>query len=173
MYILRSFYCDSYHLTSPYVICVVRVTLMCLLFQQFTQEVNLRKSYASTFNQTRQDFDTDEEYNDYLEMVQDIFFDLVHGTPEENKVRRCIDLPRSQCHCVCVCVLTPGLPCNLQFSCIRMPFACLSPLSRHPYALFYSLFRARSLAPSLPPSLPPSLTPHGSAEGVGPHRRVS
>jgi len=53
--------------------------------QRYNQELSFRETYASTFNLKREDFDTVEEYNDYLEMVQDVMYDLVHGTATERQ----------------------------------------------------------------------------------------
>mmetsp|Transcript_14096 Transcript_14096/g.23329 ORF Transcript_14096/g.23329 Transcript_14096/m.23329 type:complete len:331 (-) Transcript_14096:30-1022(-) len=51
----------------------------------FTQssETTIRKRILKEFNRTRGDFPTLDEYNDYLEMVEDIIYNLANGTDTE------------------------------------------------------------------------------------------
>ncbi|KAH8919593.1 CDK-activating kinase assembly factor [Atractiella rhizophila] len=43
------------------------------------REVDTRKRIAKTFNKRQQDFSTLKEYNDYLELVEEITFNLIHN----------------------------------------------------------------------------------------------
>lgn len=44
-----------------------------------TKDAHTRRRYLQWFNKTREDFDTDREFDDYLEMVEDVVYKLVHG----------------------------------------------------------------------------------------------
>lgn len=44
------------------------------------REVDIRRRVAAVFNQVEDDFETLRDYNDYLQMVEDLTFDLVTGT---------------------------------------------------------------------------------------------
>jgi len=43
------------------------------------KEVNVRRKLASTFNKRVEDFETDREFNDYLEFVEECVFNLING----------------------------------------------------------------------------------------------
>eukprot|EP00823_Brevimastigomonas_motovehiculus_P005244 TRINITY_DN375_c1_g1_i1.p1 TRINITY_DN375_c1_g1~~TRINITY_DN375_c1_g1_i1.p1 ORF type:complete len:254 (+),score=51.42 TRINITY_DN375_c1_g1_i1:89-850(+) len=51
--------------------------------QQYKKETNTRARLNKVFNMRRDDFKTLGEYNDYLETVQDIVFDLTYGSKSE------------------------------------------------------------------------------------------
>ncbi|KAJ4295942.1 TFIIH/NER complex subunit [Collariella sp. IMI 366227] len=44
------------------------------------REVDIRRRVAAVFNQVEDDFETLRDYNNYLQMVEDLTFDLVSGT---------------------------------------------------------------------------------------------
>ncbi|KAK0730378.1 CDK-activating kinase assembly factor MAT1-domain-containing protein [Lasiosphaeris hirsuta] len=44
------------------------------------REVDIRRRVAAVFNQAEDDFETLRDYNNYLQMVEDLTFDLVSGT---------------------------------------------------------------------------------------------
>ncbi|AEO65960.1 uncharacterized protein THITE_2018475, partial [Thermothielavioides terrestris NRRL 8126] len=44
------------------------------------REVDIRRRVAAVFNQSEDDFETLRDYNNYLQMVEDLTFDLVSGT---------------------------------------------------------------------------------------------
>jgi CDK-activating kinase assembly factor MAT1 len=46
------------------------------------REVDIRRRVAAVFNQVEDDFETLRDYNDYLQMVEDLTFDLVSTTDE-------------------------------------------------------------------------------------------
>lgn len=48
-----------------------------------TKEAQTRRRYLRWFNKRRDDFKTDAEYDDYLEMVEDIIFNLVNNIDVE------------------------------------------------------------------------------------------
>jgi len=54
--------------------------------QRYDKETKNRDNLNKTFNRRREDFDTLKEYNDYLELVQDISYDLLYGKDEEQKI---------------------------------------------------------------------------------------
>ncbi|GLE00068.1 hypothetical protein PINS_up008795 [Pythium insidiosum] len=47
------------------------------------KEMSVRKKVCKDYNKTEDDFNTLDEYNDYLEMVEDLIFALVHGDEEQ------------------------------------------------------------------------------------------
>ncbi|CCI40615.1 hypothetical protein ABG067_002944 [Albugo candida] len=49
----------------------------------YTKEVSIRKKVLKDYNKTEDDFVTLEEYNDYLETLENLIFDLVYGDDEE------------------------------------------------------------------------------------------
>lgn len=53
------------------------------------REVDIRKRVASIYNETQDDFETLKDYNKYLEMVEDIVFELMYG---DNKQKAETDL---------------------------------------------------------------------------------
>ena len=46
---------------------------------QIDKEVDIRKRILKDFNKKEEDFDQLSEWNDYLEMVEDIIFNLMNG----------------------------------------------------------------------------------------------
>ncbi|KAL2178803.1 CDK-activating kinase assembly factor MAT1-domain-containing protein [Thermothelomyces heterothallicus CBS 202.75] len=44
------------------------------------REVDIRRRVAAVFNQVEEDFETLQDYNNYLQMVEDLTFDLVSGS---------------------------------------------------------------------------------------------
>lgn len=53
-----------------------------------TKEAQIRRRYLRWFNKRRDDFATDSEYDDYLEMVEDIIYNLVNNiNVEDTKAR--------------------------------------------------------------------------------------
>lgn len=53
-----------------------------------SKEAQIRRRYLRWFNKRREDFATDCDYDDYLEMVEDIIFNLVNNVDvEETKAR--------------------------------------------------------------------------------------
>ena len=46
---------------------------------QIDKEVDIRKRILKDFNKKEEDFDQLSEWNDYLEMVEDIIFNLTNG----------------------------------------------------------------------------------------------
>ncbi|KAL2270056.1 hypothetical protein VTJ83DRAFT_2240 [Remersonia thermophila] len=44
------------------------------------REVDIRRRVAAVFNQVEDDFETLDDYNNYLQMVEDLTFDLVNGS---------------------------------------------------------------------------------------------
>ncbi|CDF38633.1 unnamed protein product [Chondrus crispus] len=53
-----------------------------------SKDAQTRRRYLRWFNKRRDDFSTDREYDDYLEMVEDIIFNLVNNVDvEETKAR--------------------------------------------------------------------------------------
>mmetsp|Transcript_22394 Transcript_22394/g.44951 ORF Transcript_22394/g.44951 Transcript_22394/m.44951 type:complete len:106 (-) Transcript_22394:88-405(-) len=53
--------------------------------QLYSKGVQTRMRLAGTFNQRREDFDSLEAYNNYLEMVADIDWGLSYGNEKEKK----------------------------------------------------------------------------------------
>lgn len=53
--------------------------------QKFLDQAKLRKDMNETFHLEASDFDTLQEYNDYLEDEQDIIYSALYGTLEEQK----------------------------------------------------------------------------------------
>ena len=54
------------------------------------KEVDIRRKILRDFNKQEEDFETLREFNDYLEMVEDIIFNLCNGidvAETERKVR--------------------------------------------------------------------------------------
>ncbi|KAK4188516.1 hypothetical protein QBC35DRAFT_496100 [Podospora australis] len=49
------------------------------------REVDLRRRVALVFNQVEDDFETLEAYNDYLQQVEDLTFDLVNGSESKRR----------------------------------------------------------------------------------------
>ncbi|KAK4218833.1 hypothetical protein QBC37DRAFT_411652 [Rhypophila decipiens] len=49
------------------------------------REVDLRRRVNSVFNQVEDDFETLRDYNNYLQMVEDLTFDLVNGTETKRR----------------------------------------------------------------------------------------
>jgi CDK-activating kinase assembly factor MAT1 len=49
------------------------------------REVDIRRRVTTVFNNTQDDFETLRDYNDYLQKVEDLTFDLVNGGEEERK----------------------------------------------------------------------------------------
>ena len=45
----------------------------------YTKELSIRKKIMKDFNKSEDDFSTLDAYNDYLELVEDLIFDLVNG----------------------------------------------------------------------------------------------
>jgi hypothetical protein len=52
------------------------------------KEIHIRKTILKDFNKTREDFKTFKEYNDYLEQVEDIIFNLVNGIDVEETKKK-------------------------------------------------------------------------------------
>lgn len=52
------------------------------------KEAHIRRRYLRWFNKRRDDFKTDHEYDDYLEMVEDLIFNLVNNIDAENTKAR-------------------------------------------------------------------------------------
>jgi len=75
---------------------VCRLTLRKESFQpkseedpELDREVSMRHTILRDFNKRRDDFPTLKEYNDYLEEVEDLIFDLLRGSEEaEEKVKK-------------------------------------------------------------------------------------
>lgn len=55
---------------------------------QVEREVDVRQAVKKTFNKSEQDFNSLEEYNNYLEEVETIIFNLVHGIDVEETERK-------------------------------------------------------------------------------------
>lgn len=55
------------------------------------REVDIRRRVAAVFNRVEDDFETLRDYNDYLQMVEDLTFDLVSGD-EQTRARANADL---------------------------------------------------------------------------------
>ena len=55
---------------------------------QIDKEVDVRKRILKDFNRREEDFDTLGEYNDYLEEVEDIIFNLCNNVDAEETRRR-------------------------------------------------------------------------------------
>lgn len=53
-----------------------------------SKDATTRRRYLRWFNKRREDFNTDAEYDDYLEMVEDIIFNLVNDIDVENTKAR-------------------------------------------------------------------------------------
>ena len=53
--------------------------------QQFQNEASRRTHIHQACNLREDDFDTKQEWNDYLEFVEDLVYDLSHGTAQERK----------------------------------------------------------------------------------------
>ncbi|KAH7626599.1 CDK-activating kinase assembly factor MAT1-domain-containing protein [Sordaria sp. MPI-SDFR-AT-0083] len=49
------------------------------------REVDIRRRVAAVFNQKEDDFETLQDYNNYLQMVEDLTFELVNGTDEKRR----------------------------------------------------------------------------------------
>jgi CDK-activating kinase assembly factor MAT1 len=49
------------------------------------REVDIRRRVAAVFNQVEDDFETLKDYNNYLQMVEDLTFDLVSGTDAQRR----------------------------------------------------------------------------------------
>lgn len=49
------------------------------------REVDIRRRVAAVFNQVEDDFETLQDYNNYLQMVEDLTFELVNGTDEKRR----------------------------------------------------------------------------------------
>ncbi|KAK1757406.1 hypothetical protein QBC47DRAFT_411528 [Echria macrotheca] len=49
------------------------------------REVDIRRRVAAVFNQGEDDFETTTDYNNYLQMVEDLTFDLVFGTDRKRQ----------------------------------------------------------------------------------------
>ncbi|KAL7686513.1 putative cdk-activating kinase assembly factor MAT1/Tfb3, Zinc finger, RING/FYVE/PHD-type [Plasmopara halstedii] len=49
----------------------------------YVKETSVRKKVTKDYNKTEDDFDTLDEYNDYLEMLENLIFDLVYGDDAE------------------------------------------------------------------------------------------
>jgi CDK-activating kinase assembly factor MAT1 len=49
------------------------------------REVDIRRRVAAVFNQAEDDFETLRDYNNYLQMVEDLTFDLVSGTDAQRR----------------------------------------------------------------------------------------
>ncbi|KXX78139.1 RNA polymerase II transcription factor B subunit 3 [Madurella mycetomatis] len=49
------------------------------------REVDIRRRVAAVFNQAEDDFETLRDYNNYLQMVEDLTFDLVSGTDAKRR----------------------------------------------------------------------------------------
>ncbi|KAK4110420.1 CDK-activating kinase assembly factor [Canariomyces notabilis] len=49
------------------------------------REVDIRRRVAAVFNQVEDDFETLRDYNDYLQMVEDLTFDLVNGSEAKRR----------------------------------------------------------------------------------------
>ncbi|KAK3945422.1 CDK-activating kinase assembly factor MAT1-domain-containing protein [Diplogelasinospora grovesii] len=49
------------------------------------REVDIRRRVAAVFNQVEDDFETLLDYNNYLQMVEDLTFELVHGTDQKRQ----------------------------------------------------------------------------------------
>lgn len=49
------------------------------------REVDIRRRVAAVFNQVEDDFETLQDYNNYLQMVEDLTFELVNGTDERRR----------------------------------------------------------------------------------------
>ncbi|XP_050539449.1 CDK-activating kinase assembly factor MAT1 [Daktulosphaira vitifoliae] len=65
--------------------CLTPLRRNAFKLQQFEDatvdvEVEIRKRILRDFNKTEEDFETLDKYNDYLEMVEDIIFNLVKNT---------------------------------------------------------------------------------------------
>ena len=74
---------------------VKRVTLSSRTLDDVTceRDASVRRDVSRVYNKTLEDFAGSlGEYNDFLEKVEDVIFDLVNGTPEEVK-RRMLNLP--------------------------------------------------------------------------------
>jgi CDK-activating kinase assembly factor MAT1 len=56
------------------------------------REVDIRRRVAAVFNKVEDDFETLRDYNDYLQMVEDLTFDLVSGGDDKAKARAEADL---------------------------------------------------------------------------------
>ncbi|CAK4033518.1 RNA polymerase II transcription factor B subunit 3 [Lecanosticta acicola] len=55
------------------------------------REVDIRKSVAQVFNRREEDFETLKDYNDYLNEVEDITFNLINGIDEEEARKKLIE----------------------------------------------------------------------------------
>ncbi|KAG2383000.1 hypothetical protein C9374_004967 [Naegleria lovaniensis] len=55
---------------------------------ELDREVRVRKDVLRVFNLRRENFATLREYNDYLEKVEDIIFDLAYSNDNEVKLKR-------------------------------------------------------------------------------------
>ena len=53
--------------------------------QQFNNEATNRDRVGKFCNLRQQDFETKKEWNDYLEKVEDMVFDLTYGSPKEKQ----------------------------------------------------------------------------------------
>ncbi|KAK3956024.1 CDK-activating kinase assembly factor [Pseudoneurospora amorphoporcata] len=49
------------------------------------REVDIRRRVAAVFNQKEDDFETLQDYNNYLQMVEDLAFELVNGSDEKRR----------------------------------------------------------------------------------------
>lgn len=49
------------------------------------REVDIRRRVAAVFNRTEEEFETLDDYNEYLEMVEDLTSDLVYGNDEKKR----------------------------------------------------------------------------------------
>lgn len=49
------------------------------------REVDIRRRVAAVFNQKEDDFETLQDYNNYLQMVEDLTFELVNGTEDKRR----------------------------------------------------------------------------------------
>jgi CDK-activating kinase assembly factor MAT1 len=49
------------------------------------REVDIRRRVAAVFNKTEEEFETLDDYNEYLEMVECLTSDLVYGTDEQRR----------------------------------------------------------------------------------------
>lgn len=47
------------------------------------KELAIRKRLSKIFKRKRSDFDTEEEYNDYLEVFEDVVYNLSEGKKED------------------------------------------------------------------------------------------
>jgi len=58
------------------------------LEEELEREKSIRRRILRDFNKLRDDFTSDQEYEDYLEMVEELIFNLVHGIDVERTNER-------------------------------------------------------------------------------------